>query len=342
MNGRHTWRFFTALMLALGTLTGCRLDGDGPLLPAPKPLPPGFPEMPVPVDNQPTAARIALGKQLFYDPILSSDSTISCGSCHFQEKAFADYQQFSEGVQGRIGFRNAPALFNLAWHPYFFMDGGVPTLEQQVLAPIEAHVEMNSDMLSLLERLSNHDTYPDKFRVAYGRNPDPFSLTRAIAAFERTLISGTSRYDAFSNGTDPQALSAAEIRGMNLFFSDSLHCGTCHSGFDFTNYEFANVGLPVTTPDSGRMRVTLNEADRNKYKTPSLRNIALTAPYMHDGSIQTLDELVNVLASGGTGEASQSPLTLGFTISPSEKQDLIAFLNALTDEAFVSDPAFEK
>lgn len=342
MIGRRIRRFTFGLMLTIGTLSGCQLDGNGPLLPAPKPLPPGFPAMPIPADNQPTEARIALGKQLFFDPILSSDNTISCGSCHFQEKAFADYPAFSEGVSGRKGFRNAPALFNLAWHPYFFMDGGVPTLEQQVLAPLEAHFEMDSDLLDVLDKLNQHPSYPDKFRIAYGRNPDPFSLTRAIAAFERTMVSGASPYDAYKSGANPDALSASEIRGMNLFFSDSLHCGTCHSGFDFTDYSFQNIGLPVTTADSGRMRVTLNPADRNKYKTPSLRNIALTGPYMHDGSIQTLEEVIDYLASGGTGEANQSPLTQGFSITASEKQDLIAFLNALTDEEFVRDPAFEK
>lgn len=298
--------------------------------------------MPVPTDNFLTNDRVALGKQLFYDPILSRDSSIACASCHLQARGFADATPFSTGIDGRQGFRNAPTLSNLAWHPYFFYDGGVPTLELQVFAPIEAHFEMDELLQNVLDRLARHPQYPALFRRAYGREPDPFALTRALAAFERTLVTGASAWDRYTYAGDATAIDAAVLRGWALFNSDSLHCASCHSGFDFTDYRFQNIGLPVTTADSGRMRITLAEADRGKYKTPSLRNIALSAPYMHDGSMATLDEVIAHFASGGMHYPNQSPLVQGFTISETEKADLIAFLEALTDLEFVNNPEFAR
>lgn len=322
---------------------GCRLDdGDLPadaLLYAVE-LPAGFPQMPVPPENTLTPARVALGKRLFYDPILSRDGSVSCASCHLQANAFADTVQFSRGIAHAEGFRNAPALFNLAWHPYFFMDGGVPTLELQVLAPIDNATEFGDDLIKVMQRLQDHGQYPALFREAYGREPDPFGLTRAIAAFERTLISGNSAYDRYVSGLDLSAMQLEAQRGMALFYSDSLHCGSCHGGFNFTDYGFQNIGLPVTVGDSGRMRITLSEGDRGAFKTPSLRNVALTAPYMHDGSMGTLGEVIDFLASGGVGYPNQSALTRGFSISDQEKADLIAFLEALSDEGFVRNGEF--
>jgi cytochrome c peroxidase len=304
--------------------------------------PEGFPAMPIPADNALSYARVQLGKRLFYDPILSRDSSISCGSCHLQSLAFTDGRQFAQGIDGRLGFRNAPALTNLAWHPYFFYDGGVPTLELQVLAPIEAHFEMDNDLLAVIDRLQRHRQYPILFEQAYARKPDPYALTRAIAAFERTLLTGDAPWDRHITQRLPAAMSAAQLRGWALFQSDSLHCSSCHTGFDFTDYTFQNIGLPVTTADSGRMRITLAESDRGKYKTPSLRNVALTAPYMHDGSIATLPAVIDHFASGGVHGPNQSVLVQGFTISESEKADLVAFLHALTDVGFVNDPAFAR
>jgi cytochrome c peroxidase len=337
------WRTWLWISLAVTSFSACQLEGDD----APSTLsqynletPAGFPAMPIPAGNEPTTARIDLGKRLFYDPILSRDSTVSCGSCHHQELAFTDGRNFSVGIEENVGFRNAPSLSNLAWHPYFFYDGGVPTLELQVLAPLDAHFEMDNELIEVIRRLKTHPQYPTLFRQAYGREPDPYALTRAVAAFERTLVSGDSPWDRFITGQDASAMSASQLRGWNLFQSDSLHCSSCHSGFDFTDYSFQNIGIPVTTADSGRMRITLNESDRGKYKTPSLRNIALTAPYMHDGSIATLDEVIDHFASGGQHYSNQSALAQGFTISDDEKADLIAFLNALTDWDFVQNPDF--
>lgn len=337
------WRWWMLLVAMLG-LSACHLDTDevlegGGAYPVDQPA--GFPAMPIPPDNYLTPARVELGKRLFYDPILSRDSTVACASCHLQYRAFADSAQFSTGVEGRAGFRNAPALFNLAWHPYFFMDGGVPTLELQILAPIDNPDEFDHQLLAVISRLRRHPQYPALFRKAYGRDPDPFALTRAIAAFERTLVSGDSPYDRYLHGQST-ALDSAARRGMELFFSDALHCASCHSGFNFTDYTFQNIGLPVTTADSGRMRITLNEQDRGAYKTPSLRNVALTAPYMHDGSLPTLEAVIDFLASGGEHFPNQHPHTLGFSITDREKADLIAFLDALTDTDFVTNSEFAR
>jgi cytochrome c peroxidase len=302
-------------------------------------LPPGFPPMPIPDDNYLTPDRVALGKRLFYDPALSRNGNVACASCHLQDHAFADTARLSRGVDGHLGFRNAPMLFNLAWHPYFFMDGGVPTLEQQVLAPLDSPDEMDHDLASLTERLGRYPFYPALFRQAYGRDPDPWSLTRAIAAFERTLVSGNSAYDRHVQGVEPGAMDSSALRGMDLFFN-RLQCGVCHSGFNFTDYSFQNIGLPETPGDSGRMRITLQVSDRGAFKTPSLRNVAVSAPYMHDGSFATLGEVIDFLASGGEHYPNQSPLTQGFAITPQEKADVIAFLNSLTDTAFLTNPEF--
>lgn len=340
MRGGAASRLICAGLLLAGLSLGCRLDTDE----APEDdlayrvaLPPGFPDLPVPPDNALTRPRVALGRKLFYDPILSRDSSIACASCHAQDLAFTDGLQFSEGIEGRRGFRNAPSLGNLAWHPYFFYDGGVPTLELQILAPIEAHFEMDAELLDVVERLRRHPQYPSLFRLAYGRDPDPYGLTRALAAFERTLLTGDAPYDRHLAG-DTGAMGPAALRGLALFQRDSLGCAACHPGFDLTDHSFQNIGLPETPGDSGRMRITLDEGDRGKFKTPSLRNVALTAPYMHDGSIQTLEEVIDHFASGGVGHVNQSPRVAGFQVTAAEKADLVAFLHALTDEGFVRNP----
>ncbi|HEX2900605.1 MAG TPA: cytochrome c peroxidase [Bacteroidia bacterium] len=343
MRRAGSWGWGIALwLLSLPACAPDRADMSPDSLTYPLEIPAGFPQMPIPADNYLTPDRVALGKRLFYDPILSREGSVACASCHLQENGFADTTQFSRGIDGRMGFRNAPTLSNLAWHPYFFMDGGVPTLELQVLAPLDNHDELDLDLISLMDRLQSHPQYPALFRKAYGREPDPFGLTRAIAAFERTLVSGNSAYDRQVLGQDSDAMSPAAVRGMALFFGDRLHCAGCHSGFDFTDYGFHNIGLPVTTADSGRMRITLNENDRGSYKTPSLRNVALSAPYMHDGSIRSLEEVIDFLASGGAHYPNQHPLTQGFAISSQEKTDLIAFLHALTDTEFITRPEFGK
>lgn len=295
-------------------------------------IPKGFPYPTIPDDNLPTKNRIALGKRLFLDSILSRDHTISCGSCHFENKYFTDNLKVSTGIENRQGDRNAPTLINVAYHPYFFWDGGNPTLEQQVLGPIGNPKEMDFDVNKIVERLNLHSEYPSLFRQAYGKDPSVYTLTRAIACYERTLISGNSRYDDYVQKGDTTALTTSEKNGMNLFFGEKGECFHCHGGFNFTDNSFRNNGLYLSYADSGRARITLVVSDVGKFKVPSLRNIDKTAPYMHDGSMTTLEEVVNHYNSGGKNHPNKSPIIGSLNLTVAEKADLVNFLKSLTDQ----------
>ncbi|MFN4122147.1 MAG: cytochrome-c peroxidase [Flavobacteriales bacterium] len=303
------------------------------------PLPEGFPPMPIPADNPFTQSKVDLGKKLFFDRILSKDSTISCGSCHFQQFAFAEDRPISVGIYGRLGFRNAQPLFNLAWNKHFFRDGGVPTLELSTLNPLDNHNEMFITIQEVLYRLNRHPKYPIMFRRAFNDTATAFGFLRAIAAFQRTLISGDSKYDQYKyyGGT----LSELEKQGESLFFSEQTSCSTCHSGFNFTNNSFENNGLYLTYADSGRQRVTTLDADRGKFAVASLRNVQYTAPYMHDGSLQTLDEVIEHYNSGGQAHSNKSELIRPLNLSEEEKQALKAFLLTLSDENFIRNQIFK-
>ena len=302
-------------------------------------LPAGFPVPAVPDDNQMSEKRVALGKKLFYDPVLSIDSTVSCGSCHKTGAGLADNRAISPGIHGRLSFRNAPTLANVAYHPYFFKEGGSPSLELQALGPIENEDEMGFNAAALAQRIKYDPTYNKLAQDAYGRNMDLFVLVRAIASFERTMISGNAPYDQYIN-QDSSSLTPAQLRGMDLFFSEKTACSNCHKGFDFTAYTFENNGLYDTFEDKGRQRITLAETDIGKFKVPTLRNIALTAPYMHDGSFPTLEAVIDHYRSGGKGHINQSQFVRPFELAEQEKKDLIHFLHALTDNTFIQNPAF--
>jgi cytochrome c peroxidase len=302
-------------------------------------LPAGFPPMSIPADNQLTEVRIELGKMLFFDKALSRDSSVSCGSCHLQSHAFSDVVNISSGIEGRKGMRNSPPLFNLGYHPYFFFDGGVPTLELQVLAPVQDVNEMDHEFPQAVERLAQNPVYQKMAQIAYKRDFDAFVLTRAIGAYERILVSGNSTYDRYNNGNS-SALNESAKRGLALFTSERLSCSGCHSGFNFTDYSFQNNGLYVQYPDSGRMRVTTLPEDRDKFKVPSLRNIALTAPYMHDGSIITLPEVVEHYNNGGAANPNKDPRIKPLTLTSQEKSDLLEFLYSLTDNDFITNPDY--
>lgn len=298
-------------------------------------VPNGFPAPTIPEDNELTWERIELGKKLFFDPILSMDSTISCGSCHKQEFAFADNLAISPGVEDRLGFRNSMSLVNVAYHDFFMREGGVPTLEMQVLAPIQDHNEMSFNIVSIAEKLNLDSTYVKASREAYNRIPDPYVITRAIASFERTMLSGNSDYDK-------NLLNESERQGKDLFFSDELACSSCHGSFLFTNQGIENNGLYAVYEDSGRYRLTHLQEDIGKFKVPTLRNIELTAPYMHNGSLETLEEVITHYAAGGKNHFNQSELISGFSISDEEEQNLINFLHSLTDEEFTHNTFFEE
>ena len=335
-------RFLGMLLLGVLLNSSCTHEPIKPLDPPYElSLPLGFPPMPIPDGNELTQKRVVLGKKLFFDPILSRDSSVSCASCHFQAYAFCDTATLSTGVDGRMGLRNAPPLFNLAYHPRFFRDGGVLSLELQIVAPIESEDEMDFTLFGVVERLQGKPEYASLSQQAYGREPDPFVLTRSIAAFERILISGNSRYDRYEYRNEENALTPSEKRGMDLFFGEELKCGNCHSGFDFSDYEYHNIGLYAQYPDDGRRRITLDDTDLGKFKTPSLRNIALTAPYMHNGSIKTLREVLEHFESGGAAHPNKSDLMQPFSLSEQQKDDLINFLHSLTDEEFVNNTEYQ-
>ena len=328
-----TWTIAILLLVMLGA---CRKDPaivqdevDGPFLLA---LPPGAPSPLIPEDNPLTVASVSLGKALFFDPRLSRDGTISCASCHFPDRAFSDTVALSRGVDGLTGMRNAPSLGNVVYHTAMFRDGGVDDLERQVIAPVEDPVEMDHFLQGAVDAVANDLEYQRKSQLAYGRPLDAFVITRAIASYERTLISGWSRYDRYVYGGELPALNESEVRGLALFNSELLNCTACHNGFDLSDHSYQNIGQYLTYADPGRERISLDPGDAGKFKVPSLRNVALTGPYMHDGAMATLEEVVDHFASGGQPHPNRSPLLTNFALSAEEKTDLIAFLNALTDE----------
>ena len=306
-------------------------------------IPVGFPRPVIPADNQPTPKRIDLGRQLFYDPVLSRDSTISCASCHRQEYAFADNVPLSPGVDGRKGFRNAPTLANVAWHGRLNKDGGVVKLDMQAVVPIEDKDEMDLPLPEAAKRLRKNPQYVELFLNAYDRPPDPFTITRALASFVRTLISANSRYDQYFFQNNKDALTPGEKRGMALFFSQKTNCSTCHSGFNFTNNAYENNGLQREYPnDEGRKRVTLRPEDEGKFRVPTLRNVELTAPYMHDGRLTTLSQVLEHYNSGGSNHPNKNPAIRPLSLTETEKSDLINFLKTLTDSTFINNRNFKK
>ncbi len=296
-------------------------------------LPPGAPVLPVPAENALTHARVTLGKALFFDTRLSLGHGISCASCHLPHQAFSDTVALSLGTNGATGLRNVPTLANLAYHPAYFRDGGVPTLEVQVLAPLHDDHEMASDITTVVERLRDLEPYASLSRIAYDRPFDGYVLTRAIASYERTLVSGWSRFDRFLHQNDVNALNAQETNGWNVFTSAEAGCASCHGGFDLSDHSYRNVGTSLDhTTDPGRERITLDAADRGKFMVPTLRNVALTAPYMHDGSLGTLEEVVDHFIGGGVDDPNKDPLIHPLDLTAQERSDLLAFLRALTDE----------
>lgn len=294
-------------------------------------VPIGFPYPSIPSDNAPTKFRIQLGRKLFLDPILSRDSSISCSSCHKDNLHFTDGLPTSVGIDGLIGTRNAPSLVNVAYQPYLLWDGGVPNLEQQVLAPIEAHNEMDFDINKVVERLNRQSNYVDDFKNAYDQKPSVYALTRAIACYERTLFSGTTKFDDFQYNSNTAALTSSELNGYTLFFGERGECFHCHGEYNFTDNSFKNNGLYLNYADSGRARITARQSDVGKFKVPSLRNIAATAPYMHDGSLATLEEVIEHYDSGGKAHPNKSGLLRPLNLTPQEKIDLVNFLKALSD-----------
>lgn len=329
---------FLATGLLLALLMGCEeTEGPDPSYQWGELGRLGDPSWNIPMDNPMTSEKVALGKRLFFDPILSSDRTVSCASCHVPEKAFADPRRVSTGVAGRKGTRNSPALINLVYKKDFFWHGSSPGLEQQVLLPITAENEMNSSLEEVIRRLNGDPEYVAAFRQTFGTAPDVNTLTDAIASFERSLISNQSPFDHYMAG-DSNAMTAAQIRGMQLFRGEKAECFHCHEDPYFNSLSFENNGLYEEYEDPGRWEVTGKESDKGKFMVPTLRNIEHTAPYMHDGSLHSLEEVIDHYSSGGKNHPNKSGFIRRFILSPQEKSDLIAFLQALSDPVFINDP----
>lgn len=305
-------------------------------------IPEGFPQLVFPEGNEFTNARWQLGKKLFFDPVLSNTYAVSCASCHMPQFAFSDTTAFSLGENNLRGRQNAPSLTNIGYHPYFTRAGGVPTLEMQILVPIQEHDEFNSNIVDLAERLKKIPSYVEDAQKAFGREPDPFVITRALSNFERSFISGNSPYDKYAFQGYANALNESENRGKELFFGTKANFSSCHSGFNFTNYAFENNGLYPVYADNGRMRLTRLEEDRARFKVPSLRNVEVTAPYMHDGSFNTLEQVVAHYNKGGEVHKNKnSNLIKPLGLSTQEQKDLVAFLIALTDNEFLTNKNYQ-
>lgn len=294
----------------------------------------------VPETNPLTPEKIVLGKKLFYDPVLSADGTVSCSSCHNPSFAFADHNPVSPGVEGRKGIRNAPTLTNVAFRKSFFFEGGAKSLELQAVGPITDHNEMASDVAEVVRKLKADPKYPVLFQQAFGAEPSMQHVVEALASFQRTLISFNSPYDQFQRG-DLNALNEQQKRGMELFF-DKADCFHCHTGGNFTDELPHNTALYVFDEDPGLARLTQKDEDIGKFKTPTLRNIALTAPYMHDGSKATLREAVEHYNLGGEANLNADPLMRPLGLTDQEIDDVVAFLQSLTDEEFINNPAFRE
>ena len=312
-----------------------------------------FVSMQVPEDNPLTEEGIELGRQLFYDPILSRDLSVACSNCHQQQFNFTDGQAFSKGVDGHPTKRSALPIINLAYHyKSFFWDGRVSTLEEQALHPILDTLEMDFNWQGVEARLRQHPLYPGLFRQAFGiRTPEEITktlVTNAIAQFERSLVSFNSKYDRVLRGEEEY--TEEEFRGHQIFFDADENipageCAHCHTEPLFTNLDFFNNGIQQVDhlddfSDPGKGGITKYKYDNGKFKTPSLRNITLSAPYMHDGRFGSLEEVIDHYASGGHFVLNVSPNVRQLNLLESDKSALIAFLHCLTDSTFINEKRF--
>ena len=305
----------------------------------------------IPNNNPLTEEGIALGKKLFFDRRLSKNNAKSCASCHNPNNAFSDITQFSVGVDGQTGTRNAMPLFNLAWNfgDRFAWDGKELGLERQVFEPVRNPIEMHSDWTDLESKLQQDAQYPTLFLQAFGTSTiDSTLVAKAIAQFERTLISGNSKFDQYLLGN--VNLTPEELNGFNVFMEeargDCFHCHGSNNNPLWTDNDFHNNGLDATFTDLGLGAVTGDPNDNGKFKTPSLRNLAFTAPYMHDGRFATLDEVIDFYSAGLQASTTIDPLMKkvgqgGVQLTPQDKADLKAFLLTLSDNDFVNNPAFQ-
>jgi len=299
----------------------------------------GLPPVPVPPDNPMTRAKVELGKMLYFDTRLSVDGTISCATCHDPQKAWAEDRPVSVGFKGQLGPVNSPTVINTAYAPVLFWDGRAGSLEEQALGPIENPKEMGHSLDELVKQLSEIPEYVQRFQEAFGTGVTKEGIAKALAAFERTILSGNSPYDRYRAG-DKSALTEQQIRGLQIF---EEYCSVCHAPPLFSNYQFFNTGIGLEREESnkGRMGVTGDERDFGKFRVPPLREVARTAPYFHDGSVATLEEAVRLMAKGGIdnpGLAAPLKAIRAAELTDQHVADLVAFLHALSGEYPIVEP----
>lgn len=318
-----------------------------------------FPPPNLPDDNALTKEKVKLGKMLFHEKLMSSDGTISCASCHLNTNAFNDDKRFSEGVGGLLGDRNAMSIVNMAWNTNgFFWDGRAHLLRDQSLGPIENPLEMNETLENVINKLSKEDNYLDQFTKAFGSEEiTSLNMSLAMEQFMLTIVSNKSKYDSYLAGE--ATLTASEERGKFLFEEEynpffpnqsGADCLHCHSGFNFENDQYMNNGLSTDAEmqaDLGRYKATQVEADKGKFKVPTLRDIELTAPYMHDGRFSTLMEVLDhyneeIKPSITLEPEIENTRATGLGLTQQDKEDIIAFLKTLTDKTLKTNPDFSE
>ncbi len=299
-------------------------------------LPSWADEMPIIADNPLTVEGIALGRRLFYEKKLSEDNTMACASCHVQANGFSDPKKFSVGIKGDIGTRQSMAIFNLAWNAPFFWDGRAASLELQAHDPVINPLELNTTWQTVVKKLQADAAYPELFRLAFGTSQiDSTLITKAIAQFERTIVSYDSKFDHFYFKGDSSVFNDAEKRGLKVFFGKGL-CLHCHTDANFSDNALRNNGLDIFPKDNGFGDISKNPDDNGKFKVTSLRNIEYTAPYMHDGRFRTLEQVVEHYDGGvafGTPnlDFNMQEFVGGLGLTQQEKKDLVTFLKTLSD-----------
>ena len=289
-------------------------------------VPLGLKPVPVPTDNPMTPEKVELGKQLYFDPRLSCDDTVSCASCHDPQKGWSNGTPFATGVRNQVGGRSAPTIINAAYSDLQFWDGRAHQLEGQALGPIQNPIEMDHKLEDCVVKLNKIKGYREQFQKVFGTDVTPENIAKAIAAFERTILSGNAPYDKFKAG-DQNALSAPAQRGMKLFFGKG-HCSACHTGANFSDASFHNVGvgMKAAKPDLGRYEVTKVLGDKGAFKTPTLREVARHAPYMHDGSLKSLEDVVDHYDKGGIASPQLDEEIFPLKLTAQEKADLVTFM----------------
>lgn len=347
--------------LILVTFFSCRKDNVGH---EPTPyvldIPSHFPDMEIPADNPMTEEGVALGRKLFYEKKLSGDNSQACADCHAPSSAFSDPNQFSTGIDGLQGNRNSMVLINQGWNDFFFWDGRSATLEEQILQPVINPIEMHETWPNAVAKLYSSVDYRNMFYRAFGETGiDSTKVSKAIAQFIRTMISGNSKYDVMYKYENNLTLTPAEQgvylsitpsewAGYDLFKSQSgADCLHCHKGYSMQIQGFSNNGMDATFTDNGRGDVTGNPNDNGKFKVPTLRNIAYSAPYMHDGRFATLTEVIDHYSHNLVSSPTIDPLMEhiaqgGAQLDPIEKDLLMQFLMTLNDESFINNPDFQE